>query len=160
MHHVSRSDGGFIQRGGWWVAAQSGLILAVLVLGPIFRGHWQNATISIAGGALLSVGGCLGIAGVFALGRSLTPFPKPLEDSTLVQRGIYALVRHPLYSSLMFASAGWALFWGSWAALAASASLTLLLRAKAIREERWLRERYQEYGGYERRVKRFVPGLW
>lgn len=154
------SNGGFIQRGGWWLMAQNALTLAVLVLGPIFRAQWQNAAISIAGGVLLSVGGCLGIAGVCALGRNLTPYPKPLEDSKLVQRGVYALVRHPLYSSLMFASVGWALHWRSWPALAAALALTLVLRAKAFREERWLRERYPEYRDYEQRVKRFVPGVW
>ena len=69
------SNGGFIQRGGWWVVAQNALTLAVLVLGPIFRGQWQNAAINIAGGVLLSVGGCLVIAGVCALGRNLSSSP-------------------------------------------------------------------------------------
>jgi protein-S-isoprenylcysteine O-methyltransferase Ste14 len=70
------------------------------------------------------------------------------------------VVRHPLYSSLMFASAGWALLWASWAGLAATGALVLVLRAKVVREERWLRARYPEYHDYEQRVKRFVPGLW
>ena len=52
------------------------------------------------------------------------------------------------------------MLWGSWPGLVASSALTLLLRAKAIREERWLRERYPDYRNYERHVKRFVPGLW
>jgi protein-S-isoprenylcysteine O-methyltransferase Ste14 len=154
------SSGGFIQRGGGWVAAQNALTVAVLVLGPILRGQWQNAAISIAGGVLLSVGGCLAIAGVCALGRNLTPFPKPREDSKLVQRGIYALVRHPLYSSLIFASAGWALHWRSWPALAVALALAILLDAKARREERWLRERYPEYDAYRRRVRRFLPWIY
>jgi len=154
------NHGGFVQRGGWWLVAQNALILAALVLGPLFHGQWQNAAISIAGGVLLSVGGCLLIAGVCALGRNLTPYPKPLDTSALVQRGVYALIRHPLYSSLMFASAGWALHWRSWPALAAAFALALVLRAKAIREERWLRERYPEYRDYERRAKRFLPWIY
>jgi protein-S-isoprenylcysteine O-methyltransferase Ste14 len=154
------SDGGFVQRGGWWVVVQNTLLLALLILGPGVRGQWENAVMSFTGGVLLSLGGCLGIAGVCALGRNLTPYPKPRQDSKLVQRGIYSLVRHPLYSSLIFASAGWALWWRSWPALTAAGALTLWLRAKAVREERWLRERYPEYRDYEQRVKRFVPGLW
>ena len=154
------SNGRFIQRGGWWVVAQNALILAVLVLGPLFRGQWQNAAISIAGGVLLSVGGCLVIAGVCALGRNLTPYPKPLEDSKFVQRGVYALVRHPLYSSLMFASTGWALHWRSWPALAAALALAILLDAKARREERWLREKFPDYDAYSRRVRRLLPWIY
>jgi protein-S-isoprenylcysteine O-methyltransferase Ste14 len=36
----------------------------------------------------------------------------------------------------------------------------VLLRLKAGREERWLREQFPEYADYARRVARFVPGLW
>ena len=63
-------------------------------------------------------------------------------------------------SSLMFASVSWALLWSSWPGLVAAGALTLLLGAKAIREECWLRERYREYRNYEQRVKRFVPWVW
>jgi protein-S-isoprenylcysteine O-methyltransferase Ste14 len=150
-------DGGFIQRGGWWVVAQNALTLAVFALAPLFRARWKLAAISTAGGVLLSIGGCLGIAGVCALGRNLTPYPKPLKDSRLVQGGVYAVARHPPH---MFASVGWALLWASGAALVSAGVLTLVLRAKAMREERWLRDRYPEYRDYEQRVKRFVPGLW
>jgi len=44
--------------------------------------------------------------------------------------------------------------------LAAAGALALVLHAKAVREERWLRERYPEYRDYEQRVKRFVPWVW
>ena len=154
------SDGGFIQRGGLWIAAQNALTLAALALGPVFRGQWRDGTSAIVGSVLFGVGGWFGIAGVRALGRNRTASPRPLEDSTLVQHGVYGLVRHPLYSSLMFVSVGWAMIWGSWAGLASAVALALLLHTKARREERWLRERYPEYRSYERRVKRFVPWLW
>ena len=95
------------------------------------RGQCQSAAATIVGVGLFAVGGRFGIAGVRALRRNLTPYPKPLEDSKLVQHGVYGLVRHPLYSSLMFASVGWALLWRSWPGLAAAGALTLLLHAKA-----------------------------
>lgn len=154
------SNGGFIQRGGWWVAVQNALIVAVLVLGLVFRGQWQGRFMGLAGGMLMSVGGCLGIAGVCALGRNLTPYPKPLENSALAQRGVYALVRHPLYCSLILSSAGWALMWRSWPALAASLALSILLDAKARREEHWLREKFPDYAAYSRRVRRLLPWIY
>ena len=109
---------------------------------------------------LFGVGAWFGIAGVRALGRNLTPYPKPLQDSKLVQRGVYGVVRHPLYAGLAFAMAGWALAWSSGAALAASLALTVLLDAKARREEQWLFERFPGYAVYAARVRRLLPWIY
>jgi protein-S-isoprenylcysteine O-methyltransferase Ste14 len=157
---VSGRNSGFTQRGGVWVMAQNALTLAALVLAPLLRAERQNLPEIIVGSVLLGFGGWVGIAGVHALGQNRTSYPTPLENSTLVQHGVYRFVRHPLYASLIFASVGWALLWGSCLGLAAAGALTLLLYSKAICEERWLRERHPEYRDYERRVKRFLPGLW
>ncbi|MCI0536607.1 MAG: isoprenylcysteine carboxylmethyltransferase family protein [Verrucomicrobiales bacterium] len=150
----------FLRNGGLWVLAQNVLTLAVLVLGPMFRGqtwHWSCLALGVA---LFVVGAVFGVTGVRALGGNRTAYPKPLEDSKLVQHGVYALVRHPLYSSLMFASAGWSLAWSSGAALVASLALAILLDAKARLEEHWLREKFPDYAAYSQRVRRFVPWVF
>lgn len=157
---MPRRNGGFTERGGVWVVTQNALTLASLILAPLFRAQWHSVSTSIIGGALLGIGGWVGIAGVRALGQNRTSSLMPLPNSTLIQHGVYGFVRHPLYTSLIFASVGWALLWRSWLGLAAAGALTLLLYGKAIREERLLRERYPEYRLYERRVKRFLPGVW
>lgn len=150
----------FIQRGGLWVTGQNALTVAVLLLAPLFRGQWDNTAATIMGVVLFGVGAWFGIAGVRALGGNRTAYPKPLQDSKLVQHGVYALVRHPLYSSLMFASVGWSLAWSSGAALVASLALAILLDAKARLEERWLREKFPDYAAYSQRVRRFVPWVF
>ena len=38
------------------------------------------------------------------LGRNLSPFPRPINNSKLVTTGIYRLSRHPMYYSLIFIS--------------------------------------------------------
>ena len=40
------------------------------------------------------------------LGRNLSPFPRPLNNSILVTTGIYRFTRHPMYYSLIFISIG------------------------------------------------------
>jgi protein-S-isoprenylcysteine O-methyltransferase Ste14 len=75
----------------------------------------------------------------------------------LVRHGIYAVIRHPLYTSVIAASIGWALVWQSWPALLVAASLVPFFQAKASREERWLREKLPDCAGYERQVHRFLP---
>jgi len=40
------------------------------------------------------------------LGRNLSPFPRPINNSNLVTTGIYRYTRHPMYYSLIFISIG------------------------------------------------------
>jgi len=40
------------------------------------------------------------------LGRNLSPFPRPTNNSNLVTTGIYRFMRHPMYYSLIFISIG------------------------------------------------------
>jgi protein-S-isoprenylcysteine O-methyltransferase Ste14 len=158
MTDAARASG-FLSRGGGWVIAQSILMTAVIALGVKFHGDWTRLAVIAAGAGLFLIGGCFGIAGVSVLGRNRTPFPKPREGSELVQRGIYARVRHPLYTSVMLASLGWALIWQSDAAFVAAVFLIPFFHAKALREERWLRLQFPDYVDYERRVPRFFPRL-
>lgn len=158
MTDVSASST-FAARGGWWVSVQSLLMLAAIGLAVLFPGRWTNLAIIGAGGVLFVVGGCFGIAGVMVLGRNRTPFPQPRTGSELVQRGIYARVRHPLYSSVMLASLGWAMIWQSVASFSAALTLIPFFHAKARREEEFLRQTFSGYADYARRVPRFLPRL-
>jgi len=151
--------GGFFARGGAWVMVQVVLMTAVILLGVWFRGDWQWFPVTVAGAGSLLAGGYFGVAGVLALGRNLTSFPRPQDRSQLVQHGIYACVRHPLYASVMWLSLGWAMIWQSAGSLAAALVLIIFFQAKARREERWLSERYAGYGDYARRVPRFIPRI-
>ena len=147
----------FAARGGWWVVAQSILMLAAVGLAVLFPGDWTRPPVLAVGGVLFVVGGYFGIAGVMVLGRNRTPFPHPRKDSQLIQHGIYARVRHPLYTSVMLASLGWALLWQSVAAFIAALTLIPFFHAKARREERWLTQVFSGYADYARRVPRFLP---
>lgn len=147
----------FLERGGAWVIAQSILLLLVVVLGVVCAGDWTNVPIIAAGAVLFCLGGGIGIAGVRVLGRNRTPFPQPRADSALIEHGIYARLRHPLYTSVMLASFGWALLWQSWPAVVAAILLVPLLGFKARAEERWLRQKFPGYAEYAARVPRFIP---
>jgi len=151
---------GFLDKGGLWVLAQNFLTLAVLTLAPML-GHRTWPVVWLALGAILfAIGAVFGVTGVRALGPSRTPYPKPIHDAPLVQSGIYQIVRHPLYSSLIFLSAGWSLFWASWIALAVSLALAAVLDAKSRCEERWLQEKFPDYASYRQRVRRFIPRIY
>jgi len=152
--------GNFLRRGGLWVLAQSALLCVVIAGGLLCRNQWHSLILMLCGTGLLLVAAGCGLAGTVSLGRNLTPFPKPSAGARLVQTGIYALIRHPLYTAVFCGSVGWALVWQSWPALAAALALAPLFDSKARQEERWLRQQFPEYACYEQRVRRFVPWIY
>ncbi len=150
----------FTQRGGWWVTVQFLMLLAIAALGIACRQRPENRPLFVCSLALLAVAAICGLAGLFNLGRNLTPFPTPSAKTRLVRHGIYRWMRHPLYLAVMCAAAGWSLFWQSWPALATSLVLVVFFDAKARHEERWLQHQFSDYAEYARRVKRFIPWLY
>jgi len=151
---------GFVQRGGRWVVGQSLLLFAIAILGITGRAASMSLTMIVVGLVLFAVSAVCGIAGLLALGRNLTPFPRPSATARFVQRGIYGLIRHPLYAAVFCAALGWSLVWQSWPAFAVSLMLGVFLDAKARHEERWLRRQFQDYTSYAQRVRRFIPWVY
>lgn len=147
----------FFQRGGVWVLMQSVLLAAVILLAAFYRRDGFHPLAVIAGAALLIIAAGVALAGALALGKNLTPFPKPGGQAQLVRHGIYAVIRHPLYASVIAGAIGWALVWQSWPALLVAVFLIPFFLAKARREERWMSDKFPEYADYKRQVRGFVP---
>lgn len=142
------------------MAVQGALLLAICGLGFYGEAAWGRALGWGLGGVCGVLGASVGIAGSWALGRNLTPFPKPSPEAQLVTHGVYRWIRHPLYTSVTLASIGWALAWHSWPSLVAAGLLIPFFTAKALREERWLREKFAGYADYSQRTWRFIPWVY
>jgi len=149
----------FALRGGWWVAAQGPLMLAAVALPP-WLGQLAPPAQFVAGGAMVAFAFLLVGWSRKTLGASFTPFPKPVETGSLVIVGPFGLVRHPIYTAIIVAAAGWALQWQSIAGAACAALLAVFFDLKSRREEIWLAEKYGGYAAYRSRVKRFIPFIY
>ncbi len=155
----------FGSRGEWWVVAQFTLLpilLAATWLAPIGK-PWPSALswIARALGAVIAIGAAgLFAWGVTALGRNLTPNPKPLDDGHLVRTGAYAVVRHPIYAGVILGMLAIGLFLNSVVGLLSSVVLFIFFDLKSRREERWLREKYPEYADYCRRTRKLIPFIY
>lgn len=154
------------RRGEYWVLAQIVLILGFAAL-PVYRPTSWSALETPLLYSLWSAAALLGLAGLvmFArglvdLGNSLTPLPHPRQGAQLVQSGVYGLVRHPVYSGVIFITIAWALYQLSLSHLLGAGVLFVFFDAKARREETWLAQTYPEYGDYRLRVKKFIPWLY
>ena len=144
-------------KGGWWVVAQFALMAVVLVLGvvPPIWPDWVRAL----GIAVTLAGAALAIWAGRTLGSSLTPFPRPRADGELVERGPYAIVRHPIYAAGTLFFLGYGLL-SSIPATVGVAALAALWHFKAQVEERHLAEQFPAYEDYRRRVRwRILPYL-
>jgi len=87
------------------------------------------------------------------LGRNLSPFPRPINNSKLVTRGIYRFTRHPMYYSLIFISFGVLLIKLSTYYLFLSISLAFIIKFKISLEEQYLNNKFQNYLLYKTKVK-------
>ncbi|WP_245151794.1 methyltransferase family protein [Prochlorococcus marinus] len=87
------------------------------------------------------------------LGRNLSPFPKPVNNSNLVTTGIYRLTRHPMYYSLICISFGVFITKLSIYYLFLSTSLGLIIKFKIALEEQYLNNKFNNYLLYKNEVK-------
>ena len=87
------------------------------------------------------------------LGRNLSPFPRPINNSNLVTKGIYRFTRHPMYYSLIFISLGIFITKLSIYYLFLSISLGLIIKFKIALEEQYLKNKFKNYLLYKKEVK-------
>jgi len=87
------------------------------------------------------------------LGRNLSPFPKPINNSNLVTTGIYRFTRHPMYYSLIFISTGVFIIKLSIYYLFLTISLALIIKFKIALEEKYLINKFKNYLLYKNEVK-------
>jgi len=148
-------------RGTGWVVAQFVLIAIVIAAGFVAPDWPEGAQLALSiAGAILAVAGCaFAVWAGRTLGRSLTPFPKPVEAG-LVTHGPFAVVRHPIYTGGLGLFVGYSLFAGP-AAFALTLALGVLWAGKLRVEERLLTAVYDGYPAYQARVRwRLVPLLY
>src|SRR5262245_43164937 len=147
-------------RGEGWVLVQGILLVLVAAagwsLGPDWSGPLRSAGI-VLGVVMIATGFGLVVRAVADLGDGMTPLPKPPDDARLVDRGAFALVRHPIYSGLVVAGLGWAILRASVMAVALVLVLAAFLYLKSAREEAWLDARLPGYAAYRARTPRFIP---
>ena len=87
------------------------------------------------------------------LGRNLSPFPRPINNSNLVTKGIYRFTRHPMYYSLIFISFGVFVTKLSIYYLFLSTSLILIIKFKIALEEQYLKNKFKNYLLYKNEVR-------
>ena len=135
-----------------------GAILVAGLAGPAWDGVARLIS-TIVGIGLVVAGLGLAARGGRDLQAALTPLPYPRAEAELVETGVYARIRHPIYGGLLVAATGWSLITASVVGIALTAVLWLFFEAKSRREESWLEQRFPGYAAYRERTHRLMPWL-
>lgn len=145
-----------LEKGKKLVFIQFALII-VLALFP--DNNKVDPRLSILGTVMLAIGLSLLFAGFMGLGKSLTANPVPNQDGVLVTKGIYSIVRHPIYVGLLGITLGLVVSSGVWAQIIVWIALAVLLVYKMRWEEVLLTAKYKGYAEYMTKVPAMIPGL-
>lgn len=151
-------------RGEWYVVVQFilfGLLFAAPRLLPTtaWPAPWAAAA-RVAGVGLGLVGAALIAGGLLHLGSNLTAVPHPKDDAVLVRHGSYRIVRHPIYSGIVFGAFGYGLLQTNWPALVVAAALLLFFDLKTRREESALLAKFPDYAHYRSGVRKLIPFIY
>jgi protein-S-isoprenylcysteine O-methyltransferase Ste14 len=116
-----------------------------------------------------SVGLVLFVAGwwVMALALKENAFAAPVvkhqaeRHQTVINTGVYGLVRHPMYAGAVLLLVGLPLWLESYAATLLASVPIGTLAVRVLVEEQFLRRELQGYDAYTQRVRyRLIPFLW
>jgi protein-S-isoprenylcysteine O-methyltransferase Ste14 len=123
----------------WHVGYDSAMLLALLTLAGLLFTWWAR----------------------IHLGRLWSGSITRKEGHRIIDTGPYALVRHPIYTGLIFALFATAIAQATISGLAGATLITFGFWVKARIEERFLTAELgaNAYGAYRRRVPMLIPGL-
>lgn len=115
----------------------------------------------MAGGALaVAAGSAVNIKGRLDLGSNWANQIKIYGDHTFVSGGVYRLVRHPLYASLVWMFLGASLIYLNYLAFLAAVLIFIpFMRYRALQEEELLLKEFGAYKAYREKVGMFFPKL-
>ena len=87
------------------------------------------------------------------LWKSLSPMPRPKDNSKLITSGIYRLFRHPMYYSLIIISFSFFIKSLTIYNLILSILLTFIISKKIKIEEEYLTSKFNNYTSYKKSVR-------
>ena len=142
------------------------LFLAFMLAGVDFRFGWSRALGSVPV-ALVLAGQVIVVAGYWLVfwTMKVNSFASSIiqveAQQTVIDRGPYAWVRHPMYLGMALSALALPLALGSYIALPLFAVLPLLLGYRLVHEERTLCRDLAGYAEYCQRARyRLLPWVW
>jgi len=131
----------------------------------VFRFH----LVPKPGGLVSFLGLALYVAGwwIMTLVMKVNPFAVPVvrlqeeRHQRVIDTGVYAVVRHPMYAGFVPMVLGPALWLGSYTAALLAIVPIAVLAVRSVFEERFLKRELKDYDAYTEKVRyRLIPFVW
>jgi protein-S-isoprenylcysteine O-methyltransferase Ste14 len=121
----------------------------------------DTGAVHVVGIVLAAIGGLTVFAAQLGMGASWRIGVSDDQDTALVTRGWFSIVRNPIYTAMIVGWTGFALIVPTWLAFAAVLVIAvgLELQVRAVEEPYLVRTHGDEYRAYASRVGRFLPGV-
>ena len=137
-------------------------LLGFIIAGLDFRFSWSYVpTWAVIGASIILLVSYVLYAEVMRENAYLSRTVKVEEGQTVVDKGLYSIVRHPMYSVTVWLFLSIPVVLGSWWALICFLPYIPIIVIRIIFEERLLTADLAGYEDYKRRVKfRLIPFIW
>ncbi len=144
------------------VAMLAGFVTLLVLCGFDHRRHWSNVPVwlVLVANAFVFLG-LLGTAVALEQNRYAASTIRVEPAQPVVSSGLYAIVRHPMYSAALLMTAFIPLALGSYWVMPLIIPLTGILAWRLLDEERYLTRNLPGYADYCQKVHyRLVPYVW
>jgi len=122
--------------------------------------NYNGYTIIIIGTIMIAAGAVFNILGRLKLRDNWANHIKIYNNHTLVTVGVYKIVRHPLYSSIMLMLLGGSLAYRNWLCAVLTALVFIpFMYYRAKQEEKLLESEFEEYKIYKNKTGMFFPKI-
>lgn len=146
----------------WLTKSIKGLVLTFLAVQTLFLDLLpisdHPAPLRVIGTMIYFVGFATAVAGRLHLGANWADLEdyQVLPKQSLVMKGIYRYIRHPIYIGDVLLLVGLELALNSWLVLGMSVPLLVIIK-QALAEEALLSQAFPGYSTYRSQTKRFIP---
>ena len=165
LDFVKYNDNGTVKKGRRSIVATGSMIGFFVIFCIVIYLRWgsfnfDNITVIITGTIMIAVGSAINILGRLQLKSNWANHIKIYEGHTLVNRGIYKIIRHPLYASIMLMLFGGSVAYRNWLSAVLTVCVFIpFMYYRAKQEETMLSEEFAEYAEYKRKVGMFFPKI-
>jgi protein-S-isoprenylcysteine O-methyltransferase Ste14 len=127
-----------------------------------YRFSWSEVPfVGMVAGDLLVALGFYTIFNVFKENTFASATVEMAPQQKVISTGLYAIVRHPMYSGALVMLFGTPLALGSWWGLLPFVAITFIIRWRLLQEEEFLTKSLPGYIDYCDKVKyRLAPSIW